>query len=240
MHADLVKLLELQAKDAVLSGAEQRLADLNRDAAALDEALQRARASLEAAQKALAEGRRRRDEMEAKIESYRLLQDRRRLRLEHVRNPKEASTLMAELDLARSVVAKEENDWIRSAETVTQLERKASEEERNVALVEEGQAPEREQLQGRVAALEAELAAANADREQTAGRLDRQLRTRYERLRKSRLTAVVVPLISNGCGACHTAVPLNRRSQIRSGAVIEGCEACGAILYPPEGARSAG
>ena len=61
MHADLVKLLELQAKDAVLSGAEQRLADLNRDAAALDEALQRARMSLEAAQKALAEGRRRRD-----------------------------------------------------------------------------------------------------------------------------------------------------------------------------------
>ena len=240
MHADLLKLLELQAKDAVLSGAEQRLADLNRDAAALDEALQRARMSLEAAQKALAEGRRKRDEMEAKIESYRLLQDRRRLRLEHVRNPKEASTLMAELDLARSVVAKEENDWIRSAETVTQLERKASEEERNVALVEEGQAPEREQLRGRVAELEAELAAANADREQTAGRLDRQLRTRYERLRKSRLTAVVVPLISNGCGACHTAVPLNRRSQIRSGAVIEGCEACGAILYPPDEARSAG
>ena len=35
------------------------------------------------------------------------------------------------------------------------------------------------------------------------------------------------------CG-CHTSVPLNRRSQIRSGAVIDGCEVCGAILYPPE------
>ena len=38
MHADLVKLLELQAKDAVLSDAEQRLAVLNRDAAALEAA----------------------------------------------------------------------------------------------------------------------------------------------------------------------------------------------------------
>jgi predicted nucleic acid-binding Zn-ribbon protein len=240
MHADLVKLLDLQAKDGVVADVERRLEALRGEFTTLDQALEQARAGLEAARRTASDAGRRRDELEAKIESYRVLQDRRRLRLEHVRNPKEASTLMAELDLARSVVAKEENDWVRSAEMVTQLERKASEEERNVAQVEEGQGPERDQLNGRLAELQAELAAANADREETAGRLDRALRTRYERLRKSRLAEVVVPLILNGCGACHTAVPLNRRSQIRSGAVVEGCEACGAILYPPEEARSAG
>jgi predicted nucleic acid-binding Zn-ribbon protein len=240
MHADLVKLLDLQAKDAVVADVERRLEALQGEFTTLDQALEKARAGLETARRAVTDAGRRRDELEAKIESYRLLQDRRRLRLEHVRNPKEASTLMAELDLARSVVAKEENDWIRSAETVTQLERKASEEERSVAQVEEGQAPERAELDRRRAALQAELAAAQASREETAARLDRALRTRYERLRKSRLTEVVVPLVANGCGACHTAVPLNRRSQIRSGTVIEGCEACGAILYPPEEARSTG
>jgi predicted nucleic acid-binding Zn-ribbon protein len=240
MHADLVKLLDLQAKDGVVADVERRLEALQAEYTTLDQALEKARAGLETARRTAADAGRRRDELEAKIESYRLLQDRRRLRLEHVRNPKEASTLMAELDLARSVVAKEENDWVRSAETVTQLERKASEEELNVAQVEEGQAQERAGLDGRRAELQAELAAANASREDAAGQLDRQLRTRYERLRKSRLTDVVVPLVSNGCGACHTAVPLNRRGQIRSGAVIEGCEACGAILYPPEEARSAG
>src|SRR6476619_7915128 len=175
MHADLVKLLDLQAKDGVVSEVERRLEALRGEFTTLDQALDQARAGLEAARRMVVDAGRRRDELEAKIESYRLLQDRRRLRLEHVRNPKEASTLMAELDLARSVVAKEENDWIRSAETVTQLEQNASEEERNVALVEEGQGPEREKLQSRVAELQAELAAANADREETAGRLDRQL-----------------------------------------------------------------
>jgi predicted nucleic acid-binding Zn-ribbon protein len=240
MHADLVKLLDLQAKDAVVADVERRLEALREEFTTLDQALEQARAVLETARRTAADAGRRRDELEAKIESYRLLQDRRRLRLEHVRNPKEASTLMAELDLARSVVAKEENDWVRSAETVTQLERKVSEEERNLAQAEEGQVPERAQLDGRRSELEAELGAANASREAAAALLDRPLRTRYERLRKSRLTEVVVPLVSNGCGACHTAVPLNRRSQIRSGAVIEGCEACGAILYPAEEARSAG
>jgi uncharacterized protein len=239
MHADLVKLLELQAKDAVLSGAEQRLADLNRDAAALDEALQRARASLEAAQKALAEGRRRRDEMEAKIESYRLLQDRRKQRLDQVKNSKEATAVMAELDLARSVMAKEESDWVRTADGVVQLEIRVQTEETNLQTLESSQAEERALLEQRRAALEAERAAALRDREASAATIDRPLRTRYDRLRRSRAGDVVVPLVGGACGGCHTAVPLNRRSQIKAGSVIDGCEACGAILYPPEPSRSA-
>ena len=239
MHADLLKLLELQAKDAVLSGAEQRLADLNRDAAALDEALQRARMSLEAAQKALAEGRRRRDEMEAKIESYRLLQDRRKQRLEQVKNSKEATAVMAELDLARSVMAKEESDWVRTADGVVQLEIRVQAEETNLQTLESSQAEERALLEQRRAALEAERAAALRERETSAATIDRPLRTRYDRLRRSRAGDVVVPLVGGACGGCHTAVPLNRRSQIKAGSVIDGCEACGAILYPPEPSRSA-
>ena len=239
MHADLLKLLELQAKDAVLSGAEQRLADLNRDAAALDEALQRARMSLEAAQKALAEGRRRRDEMEAKIESYRLLQDRRKQRLDQVKNSKEATAVMAELDLARSVMAKEESDWVRTADGVVQLEIRVQAEETTLQTLESSQAEERALLEQRRAALEAERAAALRDREASAATIDRPLRTRYDRLRRSRVGDVVVPLVGGACGGCHTAVPLNRRSQIKAGSVIDGCEACGAILYPPEPSRSA-
>jgi len=45
--------------------------------------------------------------------------------------------------------------------------------------------------------------------------------------------------VGGACGGCHTAVPLNRRSQIKAGAVLEGCEACGAILYPSEPGGSA-
>jgi predicted nucleic acid-binding Zn-ribbon protein len=182
---------------------------------------------------------RRRDELEAKIESYRLLQDRRQQRLEHVRNPKEASTLMAELDLARSVVAKEENDWVRSADAVTQAQFKAAEEERNVAAVAEGQVPERDRLAARRTELEAELEAARREREGSAAQLDRTLRVRYDRLRKARTGDVIVPLLGGSCGSCHTSVPLNRRSQIRAGSVLENCEVCGAILYPSETGRSA-
>jgi predicted nucleic acid-binding Zn-ribbon protein len=239
MHADLVKLLDLQAKDAVLSTIDERLAALGQQAGQLDQALQRARTNLEAARRALADGQRRRDELEAKIESYRTLQDRRRQRLEQERNPKVASTLMTELDLARSVMAQEENDWVRSADAVVQLEQKVHAEELSLKAVEEAQAAQRAVLAERRGVLDLERESALRDRETTATLIDKPLRTRYDRLRRSRTSDVVVPLVGGACGGCHTAVPLNRRSQIKAGAVLDGCEACGAILYPsePEGSR---
>jgi len=102
------------------------------------------------------------------------------------------------------------------------------------------QAEDRALLAQRRAALDVERAAALRERQASAATIDRPLRTRYDRLRRSRSTGdVVVPLVGGTCGGCHTAVPLNRRSQIKAGSVIEGCEACGAILYPPEPSRSA-
>src|SRR5919107_748984 len=151
MHADLEKLIELQTRDALVAGAEARLSALSAETSGLDQVLQAAKAKLEVARRAAADGQRRRDDLETKIESYRILQDRRRQRLEQVRNPKDASTLMTELDLAQSVMAKEENDWLRSAEMVMQLEVKVKDEERNLAAIEQAQAPASLECCGRAA-----------------------------------------------------------------------------------------
>jgi predicted nucleic acid-binding Zn-ribbon protein len=114
-----------------------------------------------------------------------------------------------------------------------------SEEETKVAAVELEQAPERARLAERRRDLIAEREAAVREREASAEQIDKPLRTRYDRLRRSRARDVIVPLVGGTCGACHTSVPLNRRSQIRSGAILDGCEGCGAILYPADVAGSA-
>jgi len=234
MHPDLSKLLDLQAKDTAIAGVDERIAALDADVAQLDQELDRARAARDAAQRAAADGAKRRDDLETKIESYRQLQDRRRQRLEFVRNPKEASTLMAEMDLARSVIAKEEGDWVRSADSVDALRGRVGEEGQKLESVEAGQGPRRAELADQRARLEAERADLLGQRESSAALLERTLRIRYDRLRRARASAVVVPLSGDACGACFTAVPRNRRSQIRSGALLEGCEVCGVILYAAE------
>jgi uncharacterized protein len=238
MLPDLAKLIELQLKDDIIAEVDQRLAQVNESIVVLDQALSRARESLEVARRAAADGQRRRDEQEKKIESYRVLQERRRERLDKVQNAKEAAAVMAELDLAKSVMTKEENEWVRSADAVTQLESRVREDERTLAALEVAQAAERAAIAERRQALESERVAALREREASAAGIQKPLRTRYDRLRRSRTGDVVVPLMNGACGGCHTSVPLNRRGQIRAGLVVEECEACGAILYPPEPAGS--
>jgi predicted nucleic acid-binding Zn-ribbon protein len=234
MHPDLIKLLDLQTKDSTIAEVDARIAAVDADVAALDQELERARGARDTAQRAADDGARRRDELETKIESYRQLQERRRQRLEFVRNPKEASTLMAEMDLARSVLAKEESDWVRSADTVETLQARVNEERQKMEAMDAEQATLRAGLASKRATFVFEREALVEDREGAANLLDRALRIRYDRLRRARATAVVVPLNGDACGACFTAIPRNRRSQIRSGAIIEGCEACGVILYAAE------
>src|SRR4051794_41926743 len=95
MHADLVKLLDLQAKDGVVADVERRLEALRGEFTTLDQALDQARAGLETARRAVVDASRRRDELEAKIESYRLLQERRRRRPQHRREPKGGAAPLA-------------------------------------------------------------------------------------------------------------------------------------------------
>lgn len=234
MHADLAKLLDLQSKDTAVSTVEQRIGAVRAEVASLDAAVQHIRASVQATRHAVTEGSRQRGELETKIETLRATHTKRQQRLDQVKNPKEAAAATAELDLAATAVATEEAAWVRSAEVIEQQERKAQELEARLGAAETEQQPARERLADELRQLEAELASVLRDREVTAEQVNRPLRTRYDRLRRARATAVVVPLVGNTCGACFTMVPLNRRTLIRAGQAIDDCQACGVILYPPD------
>lgn len=234
MHPDLSKLLELQETDTRIAELDARGAALDAELAALDAELRRGADARDSARRAAEEAARRRDEQERKIESFRQQQERRKQRLEFVRNPKEAATLMAEMDLGRQVLAKEESDWVRAADGVGSVEAKAAEETRRYEEYATGQATQRARIAAQRQELDAERAAQLQEREARAGVLERPLRVRYDRLRRARSAAVVVPLNGDTCGACFTAIPKNRRSQIRAGLLLEGCEACGVILYSAE------
>ena len=234
MHPDLEKLLDLQAKDLILLANDVRLKGLADEIAGLDAALERARADVDAAQKRLSDGTTRREELEKVIEAQRATQEKRRTRIEQVKTAREVQALMTELDAARQTLARQESDWVKAAEATQQQEAAVAEAEQRLQALETDQGGERGRLDGAMKELGAERDEAKQAREASAAGVERTLRMRYDRLWTSRTTTVVVPLRGDACGACHTAVPRNRRSQIRAGTHIEGCEACGVILYPAD------
>ena len=234
MHPELESLLGLQDKDVAVAQCDAQLAALAPEALVLDERLAVAERALEQARGAIRTALGKKGELEGKIASYRTMQEQRRQKLEWVRGAKEASTLMAELDLARSVLAKEEAEFMRSGDAVGEAERKAAEAERALEQVRESQAAEREGLAGRRDAIVSEREKAVRAREAAAAAVSAGMLARYERIRRGKAPLALFALHGGSCGNCFTAVPTQRRALIQRGATIEACEACGVLLYVKE------
>jgi predicted nucleic acid-binding Zn-ribbon protein len=235
MHPDLPKLLDVQSKDRRLAELGARAQEIAAARAALDVALERGRTEVAGAERAGADATRRRDEAEQKLETQRGQHERRRQRLEQERNPRVAAQLLADVELGRNILAQEESDWVRIAEDVNVRATALHAATERLAGAEAEQAGERAVLADREAALGAELEAARAEREAAAAQLDRTLRIRYDRLRKSRRTEILVPANNATCTACYTAIPRSRIGKLQSeGILIDGCEMCGAIIYLAE------
>lgn len=231
MHADLAALLRVQERDQMVMAIEAELKGLEPEIAQLDQELTKAQADLDAARKGAGDAEQRRAELEGKIESYRVMQERRRQRLEWVRGAKEASTLMAELDLARTVLAKEEAEWIRSADRVQEAARKVEQVDKVVEELRAAQAPRREAVAALRAEKQERLEAARRDRAAASAAVRPGLLAQYDRIRRGRAPLAVYPLHGEACGHCFTAVPRHRRQAIQDGQAVGTCEACGVMIY---------
>ncbi len=231
MESDLVALLALQEQDQAVTAIEAEVKALDPELAELDAQLAKFEGDLAGAKKGVDEAGTRRNELEEKIEGYRVMQERRRQRLEFVRGAKEAATLMAELDLARSVLAKEEAEWMRSADKVDEAVKRVAEVEKAVEEARTAQLPRREQLDAQRAELMEKLNAARGERDGVAKGVSKPLLTRYERIRKGNTPFAMYPLKGAACGHCYTAMPIHRRQEIQGGRGTASCEGCGVLIY---------
>ncbi len=234
MHPDLEAVLALQDKDIAILNCDARLKALEPEVRTLDEQVAAAERVVAQARAGIRTALERRDGLEGKIASYRTMQEQRRQRLEWVRGAKEASTLMAELDLARSVLAKEEAEFMRSGDAVGEAERKTAEAENALQNVRDAQAAQREALAGKRQEIASDRERATRAREEASRAVNPALLARYDRIRRGKAPLAVYPLHGGSCGNCFTAVPTQRKALIQRGATIEGCEACGVLLYAKE------
>lgn len=240
MNADLQKLLTLQDKDRHLSALlERRQASLDA-IAALDAVVAQAKADIAAAARAAGEVADRRDEAERKLEAQRVQHERRRVRLEQERNPRVAAQLLADVELGRSILTQEESEWLRLSEDAGARASQVGAAEAQLGELIASQEEARAQAGAQLAEVDAEIEGARAEREAAASQLERTLRVRYDRLRGSRRTEILVPASNATCTACYTMIPRSRIGTLQSaGILIEGCEMCGAILYLPPTEESA-
>jgi predicted nucleic acid-binding Zn-ribbon protein len=234
VHPDLEPLLALQERDKAVGAAKKAMDALLPEEQALDAELGAHTKALEDAERAAVGAETRKSELEARIAGYKRMQEQRRQQLDYVREAKEASALMAELDLARSVLVKEETEYLRSGDAIVEAQKRVKEAAKAHQAVVAKQTEARTALDARRAELAVQLEAAQAERGEATKVVKPALLVRYERIRRGRAPAALYPLRQDACGHCFTAVPLQRRVLIQQGQSIEGCEVCGVLLYAQE------
>ncbi|MBD3160580.1 MAG: hypothetical protein GF346_00505 [Candidatus Eisenbacteria bacterium] len=82
--------------------------------------------------------------------------------------------------------------------------------------------------------VEADLAKIEGERSEVIERLSPPLRSKYERIRKSKGDLAIVGVDGGACGGCGYALPPQRLQEIRRNRALVICEGCGRILVWPE------
>jgi predicted nucleic acid-binding Zn-ribbon protein len=168
-----------------------------------------------------------------KIAEHRELIARNQAQLDAVKTMRQATAAAAQMDQAKRIVAGEEADLHVITRRVEELRAGVAAQATELEACEAEQVTARSEVAAERAAIDGELAVARAKRDQTAPQVPAALRQRYDRIRNAKRVHVVVALNALACGACDTAIPMQRRHAMTAGTAIELCEACGVLMYHP-------
>ncbi len=156
-------------------------------------------------------------------------------RLGSVRNLREEAAVSAELEMIKRALQNDEQeaftllDQIRKSDE--RIEELASAFEEARSMVE----PKKEELLAERKRVQEELESLRTKRESFTNDIDDEELRIYDAIRGRTGRKAVAALTEDGaCGNCYGMVPLQVQNEIRHGARLIRCEACGVILTAPE------
>ncbi|MBX7119439.1 MAG: hypothetical protein K1X31_10615 [Gemmatimonadaceae bacterium] len=224
-------LLALQTDDLAIHDLEMRLAALEPRIRDLDAKRQRIVDAIERQSGVVSAEEKKQAFLRDKIQEHRGLIDRNQAQLDAVKTMRQATAAAAQMEQARRIVAGEESDLLALNRKLEELRGSLNAAKADLTACEAEQAAARTEVAAERATLEGELATATAKRATTAAAVPDDLRRRYDRIRTKKRVHVVVALNALACGACDTAIPMQRRHAMMTGSVIELCEVCGVLMY---------
>jgi predicted nucleic acid-binding Zn-ribbon protein len=233
--SELSALLALQADDIVIHDIETKLAALAPRIAELDARANRIKDTVERQGGVVAAEEKKQAFLRDKIAEHRQLIERNQTQLDAVKTMRQATAAAAQMDQAKRIVAGEESDLLALNRRLEELRGVLNTAKADLAALEAEQATARAEVATERETLEGELKGAMAKRKATAERVPAELRTKYDRTRNKKRVEVVVALNGLSCGACDTAIPMQRRHSMTATNAIEVCEVCGVMMYHQAG-----
>ncbi len=230
MNEEIAILVELSRADLECSRLAGLTESIPRELDKHEAELMVHRRALEAQELHAEDLRRDRRHLEREVESTKNRRRELELQQSRIKNNAEFQAMFHEVDDLRRRAAELEDQALASMQEEEQVQTEirrlqdlAAQEERRLAGV-------RERLREELARYQGELEASRQRRDQLVARLGPQLRSRYERIRRSKGDMAVVGLQQGSCAGCGYHLPAQRVLELQQAERIITCEGCGRLL----------
>ncbi|MBL8958229.1 MAG: hypothetical protein JNJ98_00130 [Gemmatimonadetes bacterium] len=234
-NPDVQALIDLQAEDDIVEGImaqldaiAPRLATLDSVRAAAIKAIHQLRAAVEADD-------RKRVELGQRLAEHKERHDKNVAQLDLVKRMREATAAVAQVEMGKKVLLELEQSHRDVVNRATEGRKVLADKEAALEQLDGQQAAARATITAEQAALGETLEAARAKRNARAEGVTNGLRLKYDRIRQRRRSQSLFAIESGACGACDTAIPVQRRQAMTNSGAVEVCEACGVLIYAREG-----
>jgi uncharacterized protein len=235
--AILQRLLDLQAEDTVIKRLEDRRASLpeTRRLAEVNENLAELEADLQIANQQNAEVAREQERLEGEIEllDQKVAREEQRMYSGNVANPKELSSLQAEVESLKRKKSSMEDELLDVMERKEQI----SETVQTLGAEREEAARESAELTAKVEGLtgeiDSELKVHESERVEIVSTIPDDLLALYDKLRETKNGVGAAALQDGTCQGCHTKLPAKEVERVKSEGGLQRCDNCRRILVVP-------
>ncbi|HEY0928394.1 MAG TPA: hypothetical protein VGE27_00640 [Gemmatimonas sp.] len=232
MYPELQALLTVQQDDEVIRSIEARLESLMPRFNALEASRRQAAAEVTRNEAGLERESARLRACEGRLADHRARLEKNSAVLDGAQKLKEATAAAAQVEAARKAVAEEESELLTASRRVSDVRAAVAGNREELERVSGELEVVRASIGAEKAAIEGDLQKVRARRAVSAQGVGKTLLSLYDRVNSRRRTIVVHPLHDDfSCGACDTAIPMQRRLPMSTGTRVEPCEACGVLLY---------
>lgn len=231
MQEVIEKLLTLQDRDRRLLRVKDQLARVAPERQMLQEKASGAKAGLDAVKTKVKVVETERKKLELEVDSKKQQIEKYSLQQFQTKKNEEYRALAHEIETCKEAISQLEDKQLELMEQAETLQKEvvvANREADEAGKLTEGQLKE---LAGREAALTAELAELEANRDQLTVGVDDSILKRYERLLRNKGDSVVVGIQHGVCGGCHMKFPVQLVVACQAAKELVTCPNCGRILY---------
>jgi predicted nucleic acid-binding Zn-ribbon protein len=234
LEEQLKTLVELQGLDTQILRIERDLETIPQELKKMDDAFEEKKSSLKRSEDALKALQMKRKDKEMDLESKEGSIRKFQSQLNQVKTNKEYSALEGEIARTRADNSLIEEDVLKIFDQMDAETQKILKEKEFLKAEEGKLAQQKKKFDEEVGRIKTEAEGLNAQRAILAGKIDKAILAKYNRIIKSKDGLAVVPVTGDSCQGCFRILPSQVIHEIRTKKELVCCGSCARILYIEE------